>query len=78
MLYREIIAVCSEIHTKHLNTVCGQNVELVNIKPRGKYSDHWAFQNQYRFGWRSAVIFWGMDVSVLPGEMREPQVQILV
>jgi hypothetical protein len=32
MLYREIIAVCSEIHTKHLNTVCGQNVELLNVK----------------------------------------------
>ena len=23
MLYREIIVVCSEIHTKHINTVCG-------------------------------------------------------
>jgi hypothetical protein len=22
MLYGEIIAVCSEIHTKHINTVC--------------------------------------------------------
>jgi len=32
MLYREIIAVCSEIHTKHINTVCGQNVEFVNVK----------------------------------------------
>jgi hypothetical protein len=32
MLYREIIAVCSEIHTKHINTVSGQNVELVNVK----------------------------------------------
>jgi len=31
MLYREIIAVCSEIHTKHINTLCGQNVELVNV-----------------------------------------------
>ena len=29
---REIIAVCSEIHTKHINTVCGQNVELLNVK----------------------------------------------
>jgi len=28
MLYREIIAVCSEKHTKHINTLCGQNVEL--------------------------------------------------
>ena len=32
MLYREIIAVCSEIHTEHINTVCGQNVELLNVK----------------------------------------------
>jgi len=33
MLYREIIAVCSEIHTKHINTLCGQNVKLLNLKP---------------------------------------------
>jgi len=32
MLYREIIAVCSEIHTKHIITLCGQNVELLNVK----------------------------------------------
>ena len=32
MLYREIIAVCSQIHTKHINTLCGQNVEFVNVK----------------------------------------------
>ena len=32
MLCRDIMAVCSEIHTKHKNTVCGQNVELLNIK----------------------------------------------
>ena len=32
MLYREIIAVCSQIHTKHINTLCGQNVELRNVK----------------------------------------------
>jgi hypothetical protein len=25
----EKVAVCSEIHTKHMNTQCGQNVELV-------------------------------------------------
>ena len=24
MLYKEIIAVCSEIHTKHINKLCGQ------------------------------------------------------
>ena len=32
MLYREISAVCSEIHTKQINTLCGQNVELLNVK----------------------------------------------
>ena len=32
MLYKEIIAVCSEIHTKHINTVCEQNVVLLNVK----------------------------------------------
>jgi hypothetical protein len=39
MLYSEIIAVCSEIHTKHINTLCGQNVEFVNVKPGGTYSN---------------------------------------
>ena len=32
MLYREIIAVCSQIHTKHINTLYGQKVELLNVK----------------------------------------------
>jgi len=32
MLHREIIAVGSEIHTKHTNTLCGQNVEVLNVK----------------------------------------------
>jgi len=32
MLYREIIADCSQIHIEHINTRCGQNVEFVDIK----------------------------------------------
>jgi hypothetical protein len=40
MLYREIIAVCSEIHTKHINTLCGQNIEFVNISASGTWSNH--------------------------------------
>jgi hypothetical protein len=31
MLYSEIIAVCSQIHTKHINTLCGQNVEFLLV-----------------------------------------------
>ena len=32
MLYREIIAASSQIHTKHINMLCGQNEELFNVK----------------------------------------------
>jgi hypothetical protein len=28
MLYEGIIAVCSQIHTKHINTLCGQNTDF--------------------------------------------------
>jgi len=44
MLYREIIAVCSQIHTKHINALCGQNVEFLNVKHGGIYSNHWALK----------------------------------
>ena len=44
MLYREIIAVCSQTHIKHINTLCGQNFELLNVKPGGTYSNHWALE----------------------------------
>jgi hypothetical protein len=27
VMHKEVIPVCSEIHTKYLNTLCGQNVE---------------------------------------------------
>jgi hypothetical protein len=40
MLYREIIAVFSQIHTKYINTVCGVNLGFVSIKLGGTYSDH--------------------------------------
>jgi len=41
MLYIEIIAVCSQIHTKHTNTLCGQNVGLyikIQSVPRSKHT----------------------------------------
>ena len=46
MLHSEIIAVCSQTHTKHINTLCGQNVEFMNVKPGGTYSNHWALQDK--------------------------------
>ena len=32
MLYREIIAVLFSEPHKHINTMCGQKVELLNVK----------------------------------------------
>jgi len=40
MLYMEIIAACFHIHTKHINTLCGQNEELLNVK---NWRYHWNF-----------------------------------
>jgi hypothetical protein len=44
MLYSEIIAVCSEIHTKHINVLRGQNVQFLNDKTGGTRSDHYALK----------------------------------
>jgi hypothetical protein len=46
MLYGEIIAVCSEIHTKQINTLCVQNEENLNVKQGGTYINHWALKIQ--------------------------------
>jgi hypothetical protein len=46
MLYSKIIAVRSQIHTKHTNTVCGQNVEFLNAKRGGTYSNHCVFKEK--------------------------------
>jgi hypothetical protein len=35
MVYIKVITVCSEIHTKHISTAGGQDVELLNVKPGG-------------------------------------------
>ena len=45
MMYREIISVYSQIHTKHINTLCGQNTEFVNVAAGGTHSDHWALES---------------------------------
>ena len=61
MLYREIIAVCSEIHTKHINTLCGQNVEFVSAKSGGTYSNQWAFI----FNWKLQITNSGNEKTYL-------------
>ena len=44
MFCREIIGFCSQIHTKHINTLCEQNVEFLSAISGGTYSDHWALK----------------------------------
>ena len=41
MSYRKTIALCSEIRRNCINTLCEQNVESLNVAPRGRYSYHW-------------------------------------
>jgi len=31
MLCREIVSICSQIHTKHINTLCQQNIKYLNV-----------------------------------------------
>jgi hypothetical protein len=43
-LYKEAITVCSEICTKHINKLCGWNLEFLNVECCGTYSDLWVLQ----------------------------------
>ena len=45
----KMTAVSSEIRTKHVNTLRGKNVELLNAKPGGTDSNHRALRGQSKF-----------------------------
>ena len=49
MLHKEIITVCTEIRTKHENAVCVRNVQCLNVKRGGPYSNHWALKREHEF-----------------------------
>ena len=49
MLYREMIAVCSQIHTKHINTLCVQNQEFCIFSP-------YRAVNTHRLGYRDQSV----------------------
>jgi hypothetical protein len=44
MLCRKTGAVCPEILTQHINTLCGQSVEIMSVKPGSACSEHWDIQ----------------------------------
>ena len=35
-----IIADCSDVYTKKMNSLCGQNTEFLIVKPHDSYSHH--------------------------------------
>jgi hypothetical protein len=78
MLYKEIIAVCSEIHTKHINTLCGQNVDLSkSLIHGGKYSNHWALKRLCLIVLYSNKYFWQLPTTNIPYQVAGgPLVQI--
>jgi hypothetical protein len=45
MLFKETMAVYCEDHTKHVNTLCGQNAEFFNVKSGGTCSNHFALED---------------------------------
>jgi hypothetical protein len=49
MLYREIVTICSELHTKHGNAICVQNVQGLYVKRGGTYNNHWALKRKHEF-----------------------------
>jgi len=46
-LHREIIGLCSESHTKHINALCEQKGELLEVKPGGAQSNHKVLKVKY-------------------------------
>ena len=44
MLYREIFAIFSQIHTKHINTAVWAERGIAECQTGGTYSDHWALR----------------------------------
>jgi hypothetical protein len=71
MLCGEIITVCSQ-NPKHINTRRGQNVEFVNFKSGGTYSDHWSLKGYY---W--PPLFRSLSFPVLSFDAVDPLEQFL-
>jgi len=54
MFYNANVAVWSEIHTKHINTICGQNVEVFNVN-RTVRDKQRVFNRLRQFLWLNGV-----------------------
>ena len=56
MLYREIIAVWSQINTKHINTLCGQNVGFYLNLNYTESSTMYRAVNTLRLGYKNQSV----------------------
>jgi hypothetical protein len=66
MLFREVIAVYSEKHTKHINTLCVQNAESVTVKEGGTYFYHRILKGS------SATPVLGVEILQLLNQLARP------
>jgi hypothetical protein len=62
MLFRQIMAVYYKNHTKHINTLCGENVEFLYVKLAGAHSNHWAL-NSYLEIISKAMLFFAIQIA---------------
>jgi hypothetical protein len=44
ILFREIITVYCENHSKHIYTLCVKDAGELNVKAVGTYSNHWVLE----------------------------------
>jgi hypothetical protein len=47
MLYRDVITLCFEFHSKHINALCGQRVDLLNVTPSGTQCKQWVLKGAF-------------------------------
>jgi len=65
MRYGEIIAVGSEIHTKHVNRLCGQSVEFVGRKAHSPNCGKRPLTSSCLSVWPHVITALPLDVGVL-------------
>jgi hypothetical protein len=59
MLFKEIIAIYSENHTKLINILCGHSAELLTVELVVTYSYHWVLKVQVQ---KNILIYFNMYI----------------